>query len=81
MFLFNLFLQILTYHAPESFGAPSREVLLRVVNETLPCSNITYHPDPEFTSFTTVNILGGVRVTMQVTASALKLTLTEVSKT
>lgn len=56
-------------------------MLLRVVNETLPCSAITYHPDPEFTSFTTLNMQGVVRVTMQVTTSVLKLTLTEVSNT
>lgn len=54
--------------------------MLRVVNETLPCSAIAYHPDPEFTSFTTVNIQGGVRVTIQVTANVLKLTLTELTE-
>lgn len=74
----------MTYNTPESFGASSREVLLRVVNKSLPCSFITYYPDPQFTSFTTLNIEGGVRVTMQVTASVLKVTLaqlTEVSET
>ncbi|XP_056878572.1 plexin-C1 isoform X1 [Takifugu flavidus] len=75
----NSSLQILTYHTPESFGAPSRDVLLRVVNETLPCSNITYHPDPEFTSFTTVNIQGGVRVTMQKKADKLEIQPEELS--
>lgn len=61
------FLQTLTYETPGGFGTFRSEVLLKVANETLPCSTITYHPDPEFSSFTTLKSKDGVRVTIQVT--------------
>lgn len=61
------FLQTLTYDTPKGFGVFTTDVLLKVANETLPCSAITYHPDPEFSSFTTLKTTDGVRITIQVT--------------
>lgn len=65
---FSVLLQILTYVTPGSFGSFTTDVLLKVANETLPCSAITYHPDPEFSSFSTLKTDDSVRVTIQVTA-------------
>ena len=44
---------------------------LKVANETLVCSiTITYHPDPEFTSFIPVRMGEDVRVTIEVRFNA-----------
>lgn len=67
-------LQVLTYKTPEGSGVSRTEVRLRVANQTLPCCDLTYHPDPEFGSFTTLKTKDSVRVTIQVTAPSVQTT-------
>lgn len=62
-------LQKLTYEtrAAESMRTFTSDVLLKVANETLPClAKITYHPDPEFISFTNTKTGDDLRITIQV---------------
>lgn len=61
-------MQNLVYDTPAAANAhiSSSPVVLKVANETLYCSTITYYPDPEFTSFTSTKTGGNVRITIQV---------------
>lgn len=66
-------LQSLTYDTPAAEKTLSSSVSLKVANQTLACStNITYYPDPEFTSFTAIRTGEDVRVTIQVMLCLLK---------
>lgn len=64
-------LQSLSYDTPEAESTlmiSSSTVFLKAANETLACSlNITYHPEPEFTSFTAIRTGNNVRITLKVT--------------
>ncbi len=61
-------LQELTYETPaaENSGNFMSSVSLKVANETLACSMITYYPDPEFTTFETTRTGDDVLITIQV---------------
>ncbi|KAM3850134.1 plexin-C1-like [Diretmus argenteus] len=52
---------------------------LKVANQTLTCSSITYHPDPEFTSFTSTRTGDVLSVTIQKKADKLEMTTEELS--
>lgn len=68
----------LTYDTPEHLGIfTTYDVLLKVANETLACPTlaITYHPDPQFSSFTTLKTKNGIRFTIQVPGPQVKLLL------
>ena len=60
------FTQNLSYKSPPARGVSSSSLLLKVANETLICStNLIYHPDPEFISFTSTRTGGKVQITIQ----------------
>ncbi|XP_055761813.1 plexin-C1-like isoform X1 [Salvelinus fontinalis] len=60
----------LWYHTPpfEHINQPvTSTVFLRVANQTLACSSqLTYHPDPEFTSYTAIKTGNDLHVTIEV---------------
>ncbi|XP_029969920.1 uncharacterized protein LOC115404656 [Salarias fasciatus] len=75
--------QNLTFKSPAATN-PSRvsssSLLLKVANETLICStNLIYHPDPEFTSFTSTQRGDHVQITIQRKADKLEITPAELS--
>uniref|UniRef100_H3CN71 Plexin C1 n=1 Tax=Tetraodon nigroviridis TaxID=99883 RepID=H3CN71_TETNG len=72
---------VLTYKTPEGSGVSRTEVRLRVANQTLPCCDLTYHPDPEFGSFTTLKTKDSIRVhhPVQKKADELQVSLAELS--
>ncbi|XP_029969062.1 plexin-C1 isoform X2 [Salarias fasciatus] len=76
-------LQILTFESPAATnpsGVSNSSVLLKVANETLICStNLIYHPDPEFTSFTSTQRGDDVQITIQRKADKLEITPAELS--
>ncbi|KAI3366918.1 hypothetical protein L3Q82_009558, partial [Scortum barcoo] len=72
----------LTYYTPAAGNAQSSftsSVFLRVANETLPCTTITYYPDPEFTSFETIRTGDDVLITVQKKADKLEMTPEELT--
>ncbi|XP_061570600.1 uncharacterized protein LOC133424167 [Cololabis saira] len=73
--------QTLTYESPAAGTEVSDiSVFLRVANQTLVCStNLTYFPDPEFTTFTSVRIGEVVHITTQKRADKLEVTAAELS--
>ncbi|XP_074553927.1 plexin-C1 [Halichoeres trimaculatus] len=78
----NQDLHNLTYDSPAAenvHGTFSSTLSLKVANESLPCSTITYHPDPEFTSFTATKKGNDVLITIQKKADKLGMTLKELS--
>ncbi|XP_063316603.1 plexin-C1-like [Pelmatolapia mariae] len=76
-------LQSLTYGTPAAENTSrifSSSVFLKVANQTLACStNITYYPDPEFTSFTGIRTGDDVRVTIQKKSDNLEMSKEELS--
>ncbi|XP_026003310.1 plexin-C1-like [Astatotilapia calliptera] len=73
-------LQSLTYDTPAAEKTLSSSVSLKVANQTLACStNITYYPDPEFTSFTAIRTGEDVRVTIQKKSDNLEMSKEELS--
>ncbi|XP_042259789.1 plexin-C1 isoform X1 [Thunnus maccoyii] len=74
--------QILTYDIPaeNTQGISTSTVSLKVANATVDCpTSITYYPDPEFTSFTSTQEGGTVRITIQKKADKLELSKAELS--
>lgn len=70
-------LQNLTYETPaaENLLISSHLVYLKVANQTLSCSKkITYHPDPEFTSFTAAWVGNNIQIVIQVGIVSKSLT-------
>ncbi|XP_008296178.1 plexin-C1 [Stegastes partitus] len=66
--------------AENSPGISSSTVSMKVANETLACSTtLTYYPDPEFTSFTSIKIGDDVRITIEKKADKLEMTEAELS--
>ncbi|XP_024228669.2 plexin-C1 isoform X2 [Oncorhynchus tshawytscha] len=72
----------LWYHTPpfEHINQPvTSTVSLRVANQTLACSSqLTYHPDPEFTSYTAIKTGNDMRVTIEKRADKLNITTEEI---
>ncbi|KAJ8006824.1 hypothetical protein DPEC_G00111230 [Dallia pectoralis] len=55
-------------------------VFLRVANQTLPCSSqLTYHHDPQFTSFTATRTGNDLRITIEKNADNFNITISEIS--
>ncbi|XP_029968903.1 plexin-C1-like isoform X3 [Salarias fasciatus] len=75
--------QNLTFKSPAATNpstVSSSSLLLTVANETLICStNLIYHPDPEFTSFTSTQRGDHVQITIQRKADKLEITPAELS--
>ncbi|KAM3587782.1 uncharacterized protein V6R79_013766 [Siganus canaliculatus] len=74
-------LQELTYDTPaaENTGFDST-LSMKVANNTVPCSpTITYHPDPEFTSYESTKTGDGVSVTIQKKADQLNMSKDELT--
>ncbi|XP_016516680.1 plexin-C1-like [Poecilia formosa] len=72
--------QTLVYKTPAAKNPPvsSSNVFLKVANKTLECAKeITYYPDPEFTSFTAVKEGKDVRIAIQKKADKLQMTEAE----
>ncbi|XP_045061744.1 uncharacterized protein LOC121542501 [Coregonus clupeaformis] len=71
------------YHTPpfEHIHQPvTSTVSLRVANQTLACSSqLTYHPDPEFTRYTAIKTGNNLRVTIEKRADKLDITTAEIS--
>ncbi|XP_055761534.1 plexin-C1-like isoform X2 [Salvelinus fontinalis] len=70
----------LWYHTPpfEHINQPVT-VSLRVTNQTLACSSqLTYHPDPEFTSYTAIKTGNDLRVTIEKRADKLNIATEEI---
>ncbi|XP_041709526.2 plexin-C1-like isoform X1 [Coregonus clupeaformis] len=71
------------YHTPpfEHIHQPvTSTVSLRVANQTLACSSqLTYHPDPEFTRYTAIKTGNDLRVTIEKKADKLDITTAEIS--
>ncbi|XP_055793768.1 plexin-C1-like isoform X2 [Salvelinus fontinalis] len=74
--------ETLWYHTPlfEHINqAVTSTVSLRVANQTLACpSQLTYHPDPEFTSYTAIKTGNDLRVTIEKRADKLNITTEEI---
>ncbi|XP_038852598.1 plexin-C1-like [Salvelinus namaycush] len=74
--------ETLWYHTPlfEHINqAVTSTVSLRVANQTLACSSqLTYHPDPEFTSYTAIKTGNDLRVTIEKRADKLNITTEEI---
>ncbi|XP_045555769.1 plexin-C1 isoform X5 [Salmo salar] len=72
----------LWYHTPlfEHINqAVTSTVSLRVANQTLACSSqLTYHPDPEFTSYTAIKTGNDLRVTIEKRADELNIATEEI---
>ncbi|KAM9403206.1 plexin-C1-like isoform 3-T3 [Salvelinus alpinus] len=72
----------LWYHAPpfEHINQPvTSTVSLRVTNQTLACSSqLTYHPDPDFTSYTAIKTGNDLRVTIEKRADKLNIATEEI---
>lgn len=65
-YVFNS-LQTLTYDTPAAGSISTSAVFLKVANQTWPCpTNISYYPDPEFTSFVAAAAGRSVQVILQV---------------
>ncbi|KAK5848791.1 hypothetical protein PBY51_008483 [Eleginops maclovinus] len=77
----NIHSQNLTYDAPAAEkGISAVTVFLKVANESLACSKtISYHPDPEFISFTSTVTGDGLRITIQKKADELAIREAELS--
>ncbi|XP_028256676.1 plexin-C1 isoform X2 [Parambassis ranga] len=73
--------QNLAYDTPAAGNThiSSSPVVLKVANQTLTCSTITYYPDPEFTSFTSTETGDNVRITIQKKADKLGVAKEELS--
>ncbi|XP_041833836.1 plexin-C1 isoform X2 [Melanotaenia boesemani] len=72
--------QYLVYETPAAVSTVSHStVSVKVANQTLACSSITYYPDPVFTSFTSVSTGDHVRVTIQKEPDNLEITAAELS--
>ncbi|XP_025755663.1 plexin-C1 [Oreochromis niloticus] len=75
--------QSLSYDAPAAENTSmisSSTVLLKAANETLACSlNITYYPEPEFTSFTAIRTGNNVRITLKKKSDKLEMSKDELS--
>ncbi|XP_042073781.1 uncharacterized protein LOC102313876 isoform X2 [Haplochromis burtoni] len=75
--------QSLSYDTPEAESTlmiSSSTVFLKAANETLACSlNITYHPEPEFTSFTAIRTGNNVRITLKKKSDKLEMSKDELS--
>lgn len=75
--------QSLSYDTPEAENTlmiSSSTVFLKAANETLACSlNITYHPEPEFTSFTAIRTGNNVRITLKKKSDKLEMSKDELS--
>ncbi|XP_067437502.1 plexin-C1 isoform X2 [Thunnus thynnus] len=75
--------QNLTYDIPAAENTQevfTSTVSLKVANATVDCpTNITYYPDPKFTSFTSTKVGGTVRITIQKKADKLELSKAELS--
>ncbi|KAM9403255.1 plexin-C1-like isoform 2-T2 [Salvelinus alpinus] len=73
----------LWYHTPpfEHINQPvTSTVFLRVANQTLACSSqLTYHPDPEFTSYTAIKTGNDLHVTIEKRADKLNIATEEIS--
>ncbi|XP_071400026.1 plexin-C1, partial [Centroberyx affinis] len=71
-------LSYITPPAGNTRGVLTSASSMRVANQTLSCStNFTYHPDPEFTSFSSTGTRDGLRVTIQKKADKLKISPAE----
>ncbi|KAK1906404.1 hypothetical protein KUDE01_008802, partial [Dissostichus eleginoides] len=58
--------QNLTYESPAAAkGVSAVEVFLKVANKSLPCHKMSYHPEPEFISFTSTVTGEDLRITIQ----------------
>ncbi|XP_041834106.1 plexin-C1-like [Melanotaenia boesemani] len=72
--------QYLIYETPAAESTVSHSTLsVKVANQTLACSSITYYPDPVFTNFTSVSTGDHVRVTIQKEPDNLEITAAELS--
>ncbi|KAL0962811.1 hypothetical protein UPYG_G00345790 [Umbra pygmaea] len=73
----------LWYHTPKydvNANLPvTSTVYLKVANLTLVCSNLTYHPDPEFTSFTVTKTGNDRKVTIEKNTDELNINKSEIS--
>ncbi|KAM6895785.1 plexin-C1 [Xenentodon cancila] len=72
----NSSFQTLTYETPAAKETTSSSsVLLNVANQTLACSTtLTYHPNPQFTSFTSTRTDDNIRFIIQKKADKLEMT-------
>ncbi|XP_061107155.1 plexin-C1 isoform X2 [Conger conger] len=71
----------LVYYAPSS-GAETRRnttFRLKVANETIRCATLTYHPDPEFSRFTTSPSGDGLRITIEKKVDKLNISEVEMN--
>ncbi|XP_028306495.1 plexin-C1-like isoform X2 [Gouania willdenowi] len=75
--------QNLTYDTPavkHNLGISTSSVFLKVANQTLRCNlEMTYYPDPEFTSFSSVTTGNDVRITIQKKTDQLEIKPSEVT--
>nr|XP_015809313.2 plexin-C1 [Nothobranchius furzeri] len=71
--------QNLTYETPAAEKTQKSFVSMRVANETLSCTQITYYKDPEFTSFSAVREGKDVRIVIQKKADELNMSTAELS--
>ncbi|XP_037317283.2 plexin-C1 [Pungitius pungitius] len=73
--------QSLTYDTPAADKKTLGSVVfLKVANQSIACSTtINYHPDPKFTSFSSIRTGEDVRITLQKTADKLEVTPAELS--
>ncbi|KAL0962812.1 hypothetical protein UPYG_G00345810 [Umbra pygmaea] len=73
----------LWYHTPKydvNTNLPvTSTVYLKVANLTLACSQLTYHPDPKFNSFTVTKTGNDLQVTIEKNADELNITTSEIS--
>ncbi|XP_061570692.1 plexin-C1 [Cololabis saira] len=72
----NISSQSLTYETPAAGQTiPSSFVRLKVANQTLACSiTLTYHPEPQFTSFTSARTGEDIRIIIQKKGDKLEMT-------
>ncbi|XP_030576205.1 plexin-C1 [Archocentrus centrarchus] len=72
--------QRLSYSTPAASVISSSTVFLKVANQTLACStNLSYYPDPEFTSFAATRTGKDVHITIQKKADKLQMMIEELS--
>ncbi|XP_062299773.1 plexin-C1 isoform X2 [Scomber scombrus] len=72
--------QNLTYDTPAAGKTSSRNVSVKVANETLLCiTSFTYYPEPKFTGFTSTTTGPNVHITIQKKADKLEMSAGELS--
>ncbi|XP_061109180.1 plexin-C1-like isoform X1 [Conger conger] len=71
----------LVYYAPSSGAGTTRNTTfrLKVVNETIRCATLTYHPDPEFIRFTTLSSGDNLKITIEKKVDKLNISEREIN--